>query len=375
MEKLPAIPTPAPQRWREFRIQILPIIIFTLTLAVIAYLWRNYVQPVSIIGQVETNSAVVISTQEGLITELPIGLYEPVVKDQPLGRMSVMDNAVLEAQLAAIATDLRLTKARIDMNKFQNMDSHARARLSLLTEQVALAIAQVRLKQAENELQRSTKLMQDKLITEGLPVSSGGNIDPGRFNYGYDVAVRDRDALQNEIRERQIITKQLEQDLKQMESAGGLGVTPIDPFIEADLKAKSDELRLLHQPVVFKAPIDGVVTLINKRPGEKAVRGDVILTVSSPNAARIVGYLRQPLGVVPTTNDSVVVRTRSAPRLAANAQIIKIGAQMEIINPILLSPDGKLMEFGLPFLIKVPAGMTNLVPGEIVDLSIQYARR
>jgi hypothetical protein len=120
--------------------------------------------------------------------------------------------------------------------------------------------------------------------------------------------------------------------------------------------------------------MDGVVTMLYKRAGEKVVRGDVIATISAPSATRIIGYLRQPVGTVPTTNDTVTVRTRAPKRQTASAQILRVGAQMEPINPVLVSTDPNHIEYGLPILIKMPPGL-QLVPGEVVDLSIQYAKK
>jgi hypothetical protein len=42
MDSLPPIPTPLAQRWREFRIEILPLIVFVSTLVAIALMWRSY---------------------------------------------------------------------------------------------------------------------------------------------------------------------------------------------------------------------------------------------------------------------------------------------------------------------------------------------
>ena len=60
-DKLPPIPTPVSQRWREFRIQILPFIIFVLVLGGIVALWRSFVQPVGIVGFAETNAVNVVA--------------------------------------------------------------------------------------------------------------------------------------------------------------------------------------------------------------------------------------------------------------------------------------------------------------------------
>ena len=53
MDSLPPIPTPAAQRWREFRIQILPVIVFVCTMVAIALMWRSFVQASRVVGEVE----------------------------------------------------------------------------------------------------------------------------------------------------------------------------------------------------------------------------------------------------------------------------------------------------------------------------------
>jgi len=120
--------------------------------------------------------------------------------------------------------------------------------------------------------------------------------------------------------------------------------------------------------------MDGVVSMIYRRSQEKVVKGEPIVTVSAPRAERIVGYIRQPVQIIPTTKDTVMVRTRTQKRQSGEAQILKVGAQFEAINPALLSLDSNRFEMGLPILISLPPGLT-VSPGEFVDLSIQYAKR
>ena len=98
------------------------------------------------------------------------------------------------------------------------------------------------------------------------------------------------------------------------------------------------------------------------------MRGEPLVTISVPTSDRIIGYLRQPLGAVPTTNDTVTVRTRTVKHQIGSGQILRVGAQLERINPA-LTADPARIELGLPFLITLPPGF-NLVPGEFVDLSI-----
>jgi hypothetical protein len=108
------------------------------------------------------------------------------------------------------------------------------------------------------------------------------------------------------------------------------------------------------------------------RAGEKVVRGVPILTITALHSDRVVGYLRQPINTRPTTNTTVIVRTRTQKRQLATGKIERIGSQMELINPVLLSTDSNRIELGLPFLVRLPEEM-KLVPGEVVDITIQPA--
>jgi hypothetical protein len=53
MEPLPPIPTPLEQRWREFRIQVLPVVFFLSIVAALVFVWRSYIIPVNIAGEGE----------------------------------------------------------------------------------------------------------------------------------------------------------------------------------------------------------------------------------------------------------------------------------------------------------------------------------
>ena len=53
MSDLPVIPTPPGQRWREFRVIFVPPIVFVGTLLAIFLVWKDYVSPPTLIGQVD----------------------------------------------------------------------------------------------------------------------------------------------------------------------------------------------------------------------------------------------------------------------------------------------------------------------------------
>ena len=83
-EKLPPIPTPASQRWREFRIRVLPFLVFFVVLSGVVSLWKNFVQPVGIVGLAETNAVSWNFEQKGLIIVSKDGLDDEFW-NQPFG--------------------------------------------------------------------------------------------------------------------------------------------------------------------------------------------------------------------------------------------------------------------------------------------------
>jgi multidrug resistance efflux pump len=369
MDSLPPIPTPSSQRRRELRIQLLPPVTFLCVVAAIFYIWKNYVQPVNLVGQVESIRSTVISIQDGTLAELTVNRLDRVAKDQPIGRVITVDPQLAEAALNVIAADLKLMQARMGLDKIRNLDSYTRLRIELLNENIALGIAQARMKQADSEWQRLTKLYEAKLIPAGVAQGAGQN-----NIFGVEVAQRDRDALRTDIEHRTRLIAQLEKDIRDMEAAGASAVAPRDPAIEEAIRTQQEKMALADKPVILKAPIDGTVSGLLKHPGEKIVRGEPIVTLAPLGADHIVGYLRQPLTSLPSTNDTVQVRTRSSRRQIASARIVKVGTELEMINPLLLSPDGTRKEMGLPFLVALPPSLT-LTPGEFVDLTVVSAKK
>jgi len=357
METLPPIPTPAGQRWREFRIRILPMFVFVFAVAGLVYIWNGYVAPSGIVGEVEAVTALVTSVADGQVLDLTVDRFEPVKKGETIGTAARMDPELMAASLASMSADLQVMRARMLINEVNQLQSLQKLRLDALNERVLLAVAQVNLQQASNEFGRVSALYHEK--------------EPLATKTEYDLAEARRNSLVREIEERTTLMHEMEASYKALKPANDSGTK--DPISMA-LEAKDNEFQLTVKPVELKAPMDGVVTAISKRPGERLIKGDIILTISSPRTDRIIGYLRQPINDVPTTNDTMIVRSRAFKRTVGTAQILKVGAQLVPINPLLLAADGKRMEVGLPIMISVPSGM-RLSPGEYVDMTVKLAKR
>lgn len=354
MDKLPPIPTPASQRWREFRIQVLPLVIFVCVLLSVAFLWRNFVAPTGIVGEVEAIKADVISLQDGMIASLNVDRFEFVQAGQEIGEVTGSSDDFIKASMAAIEAEFRVMDARIGLDEKRNAQSLNQMKMDVFSERVQLASDTKALIQASNTFRRTEQELNEKITSPN----------------DYDIAKAAFETLQASVAERSQLIAEMTETLQGMKPT----VSPEskDPVEEA-IKTKIAEIEAELKPVKIKAPMSGIVSTIYHRPGEKVVRGVPILTITAQHSDRIVGYLRQPINARPTTNDTVIVSTRTQKRQYAPGKILRVGTQMELINPALLSTDSNRIEVGLPILVSVPDGM-KLVPGEFVDLSIKPAQ-
>ena len=71
-EALQPIPTPPGAAFREFRIAIVPYLLFGVMLAVTAQVWRGYVGPSMLLGEVESVKAVIASATAGRLVQVQV---------------------------------------------------------------------------------------------------------------------------------------------------------------------------------------------------------------------------------------------------------------------------------------------------------------
>ena len=375
MNPLPPIPTPPAQRWTDFRVQGLPVIVFAMAAGAAVYLWNHNLTPSMFTGEVETVQENVASMKPGQIAELSVDQFQAVKTGDIIARVITTDPKVIQATLAVIRAEVELLKTGMDpiLNQHRDAVNYQQLRLGWLAQRVDLAGARVRLQFAESELQRVATLFEEKIVTRGIPQGANQN---GAI--GYEVALRDRDALRTEVEERAQLVAEMEQKLQELkvpehwENSQGTS-----PAISAAVAVQDEKLRLAEaqlSPSTLKAPMEGVVTKIYHRNGETVIAGDPIISLSAPSGRRIIGYLRQPLPFEPQVGDAVRVSTRRPHRQVATAKILGVGAQMELVTaPMRIRGYATAMERGLPVLLSLPPGL-DVHPGELVDLMAKPPR-
>ncbi len=362
MRNLKPIPVPVAQRWREFRIRVVPFLVFLATLIAAAEMWRRQVPMSTLTGEVESITSHVSSPKSGVLANLNIGRLQQVKAGDPVAQVITTDPRVLQSSLAVILAEIQLMRVNLEpvLGEQRYALSYDRLRLDWMEQRVELATVRTRLQLAESEFRRVEELYKDKVVSEKI----------------YEEARVTRERLEAEVQERSDFIDEQEKNLGTLQLRGGTpstatNLTSAQSVMQASINVQEEKLRLTEadlSPIVLRVPIDGVVSSVLRRSGEAVMAGEPILTISTGSSDRIIAYMRQPLLSEPKIGMPVQISARSFKRQEAEARILQVGTQMEPIKQYLLPfSNNQAPEMGLPILVSLPPSL-KLVPGEIVDL-------
>jgi multidrug resistance efflux pump len=363
MSELPVIPTPPSQKFREFRVRFLPPLIFLCTLAGIFVLWKDYVSPPTLVGQVETVITPVTSRNAGVLTNVFVQRFQEVRAGEIVAEVRVTDHRRYD-------TDLELLRSQVALSQLELGTLADRQRLALdyenlrvdyMRQQTELAMAKAQLPHAQFDVDLSKRLLADKVVSE----------------FEYHSFLSRFDSLKAQVEQLTTNVQQLETKLQDSrEFLDTIGEAGASKELVQRLKKLQAQQRTLEDlgsaPLLIEAPISGVVMEVLRRPGENLLPGDPILTISSKQGERIVGYLRPPLTIEPKPGMAVQIRPRTLPREEAEGRISGVGASFEVVTNLALARPNTVPELGLPISIGVPGPMVNrLRPGELIDIVIR----
>lgn len=356
---LSPIPTPWPQRLREWRFRFLPGLVMFACVVVIAMLWRDNISAPQFVGQAEPVLANLSSHKPGRVAMLSVVRFQKVQAGEVLGQVLVADPKVVESSLAVFRAGLDNLKANMSpmIQQQRNAVNFAKLRLDWMRERADLASARVNLQLAEVEFRRAEELFKSQLVSTN----------------DFEIALANRDALQKQVDELGKLVADGEVNFTNMQPAGAdqmlhLTTDPIRAAIaEEESKLKLAEAELA--PVVLRAPMSGIVTAILHRSGESVTAGDPVLAIASEAPVRIVGYLRAPHLDAAKIGMKVRVRVRTPQRETALAQITEMGTQLETPPLALALPMNPGADLALPVEISMPSAL-KIRAGELVDLAL-----
>jgi len=355
-ERLPPIPTPGAQLWRQLRLQYLPVVAFVLGVVGAVLLWTQWVAPPTLVGEAESIRTELRSAQSGLLVDLTIDVLQPVKAGQTLGRVIVSNPKVLEASLAVIRAEIEVLRTTTDMN-------FERLRLDWMSKRVELVALRSQLQQAEGTLGRIASLHRIKLATDEE----------------FDEAKYTRQGIEDRMKAQAELIERLEPELRPIDVSEKRTIpTAAAEGLRAAVKQREEQLRLVEaqlSPLPLIAPLDGLITQLYRRSGENVSSAEPILQISATQSARIIGYLRPPLSIDPKPGMEVEVRTRTFLRRVGTSRISQVGVQLEPISATLLAAmrlpvSAVPTDLGLRVHVAAPEGFT-LRPGEQVDVIIR----
>lgn len=103
------IPLAAATRLRQFRIQILPILVLLGTVAGTVHVWRHAVPATALQGQVESVISVVRSPASGTLVDFQVELLQTVSKGCAIGRVVTTGSAPDEPELGSVVLEAPIT--------------------------------------------------------------------------------------------------------------------------------------------------------------------------------------------------------------------------------------------------------------------------
>lgn len=354
MESKAPIPIPPAQRWREFRIQLLPVLVFVLLTIAIAVLWKQVHGTATMVGEVSTTHFQVRSLVDGTIHELTAEPFTFVRKGDVIGSVLPTLSQNLQAETAMAVAEGELERLRTDVVLNNNLFQQSNLQFNRQKVASDLEIGRADMALRKAEFDRAKEMLAKDLTTQVL----------------YDLA-------NSTYQKAKTTVEQLEQTLKVYETqeknlqAGQKSITPElqARVIDSLIHSRSNALNVAYKLSPLVAPADGIISSNMFRAGERIRVGDPVATIVATNLTHIIGYLRQSSVVTLKINDEVRVRSRLFPGPSGTARILKIGADVQFINPALQVTDPTRREQALQVLVSIPGDIT-LRPGEFVDISL-----
>lgn len=353
-EKLEPIPSPPGHLAREFCHRVLPIGVFVAVSLAVAVLWNQRFTGTTLFGEVEPIRANVTTLEGGTLASLDVERFQTVTNGQVIGAVQVIDADTLLGDLAVLRSELNVMRSRLALDEARNDQNVETIRLRWQEARVELATSRVNLENARRELERAERLAADLIMSESE----------------LDLARAVHDALAAETREREALVSSLGTTLDRLDDANRRDHGGAGEVLEESLRAQEKRLQQQRQ-VKLRAPMDGVVKIINNHPGERLPAGAIVAIITAPHSERIVGYVRQPLTLEPRPGMPVEIRTRGPRRQVVQSQILGVGSDLElVVSPLRLRGFDNSVERGLAFFVALPPEL-QVHPGELVDLIVR----
>ncbi len=346
MDALPPIPSPFRARWLRLRWKLVHLGVFLALGAGIVVAWQRLQLPNSFVGQVETIQTVVSSRDAGYVTNLWVLPLQEIQAGDLVAEIVTTDPRTVNNRLEAMRDRMRLAALEMEPILSRERSAVAYEELSVNCDRVRaeLAIARVRLQQAESQLKRDQQLFKQGVLSAEL----------------FELSRRNKESYDVEVLEKANLVERTEKTLDRLRQALAVEEDKMKVF-----EAKATPLRLV-------APTNGVVTLVHHHAGEQVLAGEPIVTITSAWSGRITGFLPPNFPIVPRVGMEIEVYNRALRRARGRATVIGVSPHVQSVTNALVPPVAvhPVIVPGMRRVISIslPAELP-LLPGEPVDLA------
>jgi HlyD family secretion protein len=333
--------------------RLLPILVWGLAAAGVSILFMNQSETAQLRGIAYSQEQIINTTETGYIRSIPVTLYQEVKKGDTLAvikentvAMQEYTHTLLQAQRATAEAELEQLKAeltaaedRLYLDKIdRDSDLMAtkrrlavdleRARLEVLEIKADLGPDQLALKDLEVELE----IVQDLVDKQAAEAYELQKIQAQCEIFRESVEQKTQLLAQAEKNYESALLRKDELE-ESIPLAPEISEKELAPIRKAILVQEKRLAELIEQRdvIVLTAPFDGIVNVLDSKPGQTVVRGDAIMTIVKPTPDSITAWVPQKNIAQFKQNMKVKVVSLNAPRQSFVSQIANMSPSLQLI--------------------------------------------
>lgn len=375
--------TPLSRRASNFFRRYVPIVAWISGIALLIPLAQKQSEAIDAIGVVERINATVRPELDGRIVELKVNLFQQVEAGDEIARLDDTEYQAkvnsIHAEIDHIRSELASTSESIqaeyallaDETKQDNFNDMRRFEINEEDAHLDLIDREVTQKADTVALSRLTALVryQKNMLDQGVGVKRD-----------YEDLSLQKSALEKKIDENEkaiAFAKERLVEAKRRRASQVLRFAPDRPTLGLSLlhssakkleKARMQELEIVGEKLILRAPIAGTISEILVTAGEVVVKGTDIAEINSDHASHVLGYVDESMVANLKEGMAVTLHMRRFPYEAVESTVANIGTKFDRF-PLRLRPNPNLPQWGLAIMVDLPeASSDKFYPNEKLDI-------
>ena len=365
----------------RLRLHILPILVWLGTAACVVMLFRYRTERFEVVGLAQGRVRHIAATCAGRLKEVPVQLFDQIKKGQDVAVIdTVLDNENIQAQLktvraevAHLTAELAPARERIEVEAANAITDQiaTQRRFAVDVESAGLRVLELTAQIETDKITLEDLAAEVEIVRDLLQQQAVADYELQKVEAKHNVVAMQIEQYTQLLAEAKLHLdntqkRQQEFAVRQPQHLTVDNALAVITKAREVQQARMQELRAKRDLLILKSPVDGMVSLIQRGPGETVLPGDPILTVAETEPREIVTYATE--GQFGQLRERMRVRLikHSEPKKIADSQVVYLGPTMELMPERLWRTRG-IPQWGRPVLIKIPPGM-KLVPGELVGI-------